>query len=162
MLSRLADDPDTLKGLKRLERKLQRDRAAILTDAEVELLGGILQAEVASALPALGDRVSPGAIRDQVRWQPVRERCRQARAERRWDVKHASLATRIPMYRLRAVEEARIGSMKPDLAWRYFQALGIESWVQTWVRRNRDLAARLGLVLPPRGALRRSSLRRSG
>jgi hypothetical protein len=83
-------------------------------------------------------------------------RCREARGVR--GIRDVSVALRIPLYRLRAIESGHLRDVRADLARRYFRLLGIESWVARWCRANRDLATRVGLLDP---ANQRPSPRRS-
>lgn len=102
------------------------------------------------------DVIKPGLGRIRaerlVRWHPLGVRCRQARGERGWGFRDASVVTQIPQYRIRAIEDGRLSLVRADLARRYFRALRIESWVARWIRANRQLAERAGLgVMKARG-----------
>ncbi len=131
-------------ALKRIERKLQRDRAAILSDAEVLTLAEEVRSQFAVSFP---DAVEPTAklTEDLVRWRPLGERCRQARLERGWTFRTASVATGVPQYRIKALEHGLLTLVRPDLARRYFRALKIVPWIERWARANGDLAERVGL-----------------
>jgi len=136
-------------ALQRIERKLLRDAAALLTEREVALLAALLRTEFAASFPD-APLPTPAAVEDMVRWRALGRRCLQARDERGWGFRDASAVTRIPLYRLRAIEEGRFQDVKPDLARRYFRALRIEEWVSRWARANRELAARvLGVGAAP-------------
>jgi len=125
-------------SLKRLERKLQRDRTAILTDTEVTLLSQEVRTAFAeSSLPI--DPPNPRVVDDLVRWRSLGQCCRQARYERGWGLRVASVVTQIPQYRIRAIEDGHLAQVRADLARRYFRVLGIGSWVERWVRANRNL-----------------------
>jgi hypothetical protein len=138
-------------ALKRLERKLQRDRTALLGKVEVSLLAAEVRAAFAASFPHVAIEMA-GNVEDLVRWRPLGARCGEARAGRGWSYKDASAATGIPEYRIKAIEEGRLREVKPELARRYFGALGIDDWVARWARANRELAARvLGLLAPHRG-----------
>lgn len=128
-----------------LERKLRRNTASILTNAEVRLAAAeikrLLGWEAAEFLQ--GSRIRP---EDTIRWSSLKTRCEQARAERELTLKDAARALRVPRYRLEAVEAGRLGELKPEIAHRYFSFLGIESWVKRWLRFNSGLARRAGFV----------------
>lgn len=134
--------PETVK---RLERKLRRSNAGILTDAEVRLgtaeIKRLLGWEATELLQ--GSRIRS---QDTVRWSSLKTRCEQARAERGLTLKEAAGALKVPRYRLEAVEAGRLAELKPEIAHRYFSLLGIESWVKRWLRANPGLARRTGLV----------------
>lgn len=143
---------------KRIERKLRRSNAAILTDAEVRLV----TAEIRRLLgPGVIELLPESSFRpqDTVRWSSLTARCEQARAERELTLKDAAKALKVPRYRLEAVEAGRLAELKPEIAHRYFSFLDIESWVKRWVRANPGLARRAGLVpqRPGRGKDRTNS-----
>lgn len=129
----------------RLERKLQRNPAAILSADEVGFLVGearrVLGAQFSSLFGA-------GSLQceDVLRWGSLRARCEQVRAERRIDIKDAAVQARISRYRVVAIESGRLRELRPELAWRYFDFLGIRTWVKKWVRSNVDLATRAGIA----------------
>lgn len=132
------------EALKKLERKLKRDRAALLTDAEVSLLAKEIRKAFAASFP-LAPAQSLQDTERLVRWHPLGEQCRQARSGRGWGFRDASVVTQIPQYRIRAIEDGRLSLVRADLARRYFRALRIESWVARWIRANRELAEHAGL-----------------
>jgi len=130
----------------RLVRKLNRDPAAILTDQDVAVfIASAMQMSKALFAPMkrepsasyLGDR-----LEDVIRWGPLAMRCQQAREKAGLDLKAAAKAVGIPRYRADAIERGYLGSFRPDLAWRYFESLGISDWVRRWSRANRELATR--------------------
>lgn len=129
----------------RLARKLTRNPAAILAADEVELL-------VNEARCALGTQFSSllagrsVLFEDLVRWGALKARCEQVRTERRIDIKVAAAQARIPRYRVVAIESGRLREVVPELAWRYFDFLGVRAWVKKWIRANMDLATRAGIA----------------
>ena len=137
----------------RLEAKLRRNRAAILTNDEVKACVAearrILVPEL--AILADGDRVG---FENHVRWGAMKARCERAREELGCDLKSAAAATNMPRYRLHAIEMGYLPEFRPELAWRYFGFLGIAAWVKRWVRANPELAERSGIA-PPRSKLAR-------
>jgi transcriptional regulator with XRE-family HTH domain len=74
------------------------------------------------------------------------DRAKQTRASRGLSIKDVSTQLKIPRYRLTAIEEGRLSEVKPEIALRYFQFLGIESWVKRWSRANLVLAKRVGIA----------------
>ncbi len=123
----------------RLEKRLQRNAASILSDDEVKIL-------MSEARRVFEPHffLFPG-FEDVVRWGSLKARCEQARAERGIDVKSAAVKAGIPRYRVEAIESGQLRELRADLAWRYFDFLGICPWVKKWVRTNSDLAARAGI-----------------
>lgn len=144
---------------KRLERKLRRNNAGILTDAEVRLVTAEIKRLLGWKATGLlqGSRIRP---EDTIRWSSLKTRCEQARAERGLTLKEAARVLKVPCYRLEAVEVGRLGELKPEIANRYFSLLGIESWIRRWLRANPGLARRAGLTQQRSGrAKARTNLR---
>lgn len=144
-------------ALAALEKKLAADTSAILNPAEVRLLNRELQRVVTSSFPDLPADVLDHSD-DTIRWHALGARCAQARGAR--GIRDASVAVGIPQYRIRAIESGRLTEFRVDLAGHYFRFLGIEEWVTTWCRANRELATRVGLVTRQRDA--RGQPRRRG
>jgi hypothetical protein len=127
----------------RLERRLARDRTAILRAPEVALLDRELRRALAESFPSL-PATALERSEDVIRWQPLTAMCKGARRAR--GIRDMSVVTGIPQYRLRAIEDGHLSALRPDLARRYFRVLGIEKWVTRWCHANRELAARAGLL----------------
>jgi len=127
----------------RLNRKLRRNPAAILAADEVQ----VFVREAQRVLGRDGVLLCGGAARfeDTVRWGSLRARCERARAAGGMDIKSAARGSGIPRYRVEAIENGRLGELRPDLAWKYFDFIGIRTWVNRWIRSNADLAKRSGL-----------------
>lgn len=130
---------------KRLVRKLRRDEASILTDAEVQLLAAEMRRLLGPAFAEVTG-ISGFRLGDTVRWLSLKARCEQARADRGLSLKEAAVAFKVPRYRLAAVEAGARGEFKPEIARRYFQFLGIEPWVRRWSRANPRIARRVGIA----------------
>jgi hypothetical protein len=130
-------------ALVRLERKLARDRTAILSASDVDLLDRELRRALAESFPNL-PATALNRSEDVIRWQPLSAKCKEARRAR--GLRDMSVITGIAQYRLRAIESGHLSEIRPDLARRYFRVLDIEDWVMRWCRANRGLAARAGLL----------------
>ena len=130
-------------ALVRLERKLARDRTAILTGSDVQLLNRELRRAMADSFPSLPANALDRSG-DVIRWSALGERCKAARGVR--GIREMSVITGIPQYRLRAIESGHVSEIHSALAQRYFRYLGIEGWVAQWCRANRKLAQRAGLL----------------
>ncbi len=83
---------------------------------------------------------------DVIRWHSLGARCKDARGAR--GLRDAAVASGIPQYRIRAIENGHRSEIRPDIAHRYFRFLDIEDWVARWCRANRELATRTGLIDP--------------
>jgi len=100
-------------ALVRLERKLARDRRAILSAADVHLL----DIELRRALVASFSDFPAEALErseDTIRWHALGQRCQEARGVR--GIREVSVGSGIPQYRLRAVESGRLSEIRADLA----------------------------------------------
>jgi len=131
------------RELARLERRLARDRTAILSASDVEMVDRELKRALAESFPGLPAQALDRSG-DVIRWQALGAKCKEARRAR--GLRDMSLITGIPQYRLRAIESGHLSEIRPALAHRYFRVLGIEDWVTRWCRANRELAARAGLL----------------
>jgi hypothetical protein len=131
-------------ALARLEQRLARDPCAILSATEVRLLDGEVRRALLASFPGIEPHLSRSE--DMTRWQALGARCRQAPGAR--GIRDISVTSGIPQYRVRAIESGHLSEVRADLARRYFQFLGIETWVTRWCHANRELAARVGLMDP--------------
>src|SRR5262245_40827925 len=131
----------------KLVRKLNRYPAAILTDRDVAIFVASAQRIWRGELLGVAAAENLGSrVEDVIRWGSVGMRCSQARSMAELGLNEAAKAVGIPRYRADAIESGQLGSFSPELAWRYFEFLGITNWVRRWARANRDLAARAGLA----------------
>lgn len=104
-------------ALVRLERKLARDRTAILNGGDVQLLNHELRRALADSFPGLPANALDGSG-DVIRWSALGERCQAARGVR--GIREMSVITGIPKYRLRAIEGGRVSEIHPALTQRTF------------------------------------------
>ncbi|HLC41989.1 MAG TPA: helix-turn-helix domain-containing protein [Methylomirabilota bacterium] len=98
--------------------------------------------------PELADLLDTSRVKfeDVIRWSSLGARCQRARADRGVTIRDVAIALKVPQYRLQAIEKGALRELKTTIARRYFQFLGIESWVRRWSRANRELARRAGMV----------------
>jgi len=129
----------------RLNRRLRRNNTVILTNAEVEVLVGEARRVFG---PELADLLDTSRVKfeDVIRWSSLGARCQRARADRGVTIRDVAVALKVPQYRLQAIEKGALRELKPTIARRYFQFLGIESWVKRWSRANHELARRARVV----------------
>ncbi len=90
-----------------------------------------------------------------IRYMPLGQEIRKARAGKRLSIKEASAALKIPQYRIKAIEEGHFSQIDPELFKIYASFLGIGDYVKTWSGENTELAEKLGISgrkekLPPR------------
>jgi hypothetical protein len=128
----------------KLIKKLKR-KTSILTETEVEFLAANVRRGLDESFMKAYDP-SGVKLKDGIRWSSLADRSKQARARRGLNIKDVSTQLKIPRYRLTAIEQGRLSEVKPEIALRYFQFLGIESWVKRWSRANLVLAKRVGIA----------------
>jgi hypothetical protein len=148
-------DTENLALLARLAKKLRR-KTSILTDDEVEVAAHHVRRLLGEVVGSELD-FSSNRTEDTVRWSSLRARCEQERQKRKLGFKEISSQLKIPQYRLRSVEDGRLGEFNPDIAHEYFKFLGIEPWVKRWARANGDLAKRTGIIPFPGSRRKRPS-----
>jgi hypothetical protein len=106
---------------------LNNDELAILANGIHQVLGE----SVTLAVEAYGLDVE--AI---LRFMPVAERCRIARARKDLSLKDAAGALRVPQYRLKDIEENRVGAVDQAVLVLYIELLDIKQWFSRWKAQN--------------------------
>ena len=109
---------------------LNNDELAILANGIHQVLGE----SVTLAVEAYGLDVE--AI---VRFMPVAEKCRIARARKDLSLKDAARALRVPQYRLKDIEENRVGAVDQAVLVLYIELLEIKQWFSRWKAQNSSL-----------------------
>ena len=100
-------------ALVRLERKLARDRRAILSAADVRLLDNELRRALVSSFSDLPAEALERS-EDIIRWHALGQRCQEARGAR--GIREVSVGSGIPHYRLRALRA--VGCRRSGQTWR--------------------------------------------
>ena len=85
-----------------------------------------------------------------LRFMPVAERCRIARARKDLSLKDAARALRVPQYRLKDIEENRVGAVDQAVLVLYIELLDIKQWFSRWKAQNSSLYESLRPNLRPR------------
>lgn len=109
---------------------LNNDELAILTNGIHQVLGE----SVTRAVEAYGLDVEA-----LLRFMPVAERCRIARARKDLSLKDAARALRVPQYRLKDIEENRVGAVDQAVLVLYIELLDIKQWFSRWKAQNSSL-----------------------
>ena len=109
---------------------LNNDELAILANGIHQVLGE----SVTVAVEAYGLDVE--AI---LRFMPVAERCRIARARKDLSLKNAARALRVPQYRLKDIEENRVGAVDQAVLVLYVELLDMKQWFSRWKAQNSSL-----------------------
>ena len=109
---------------------LNNDELAILANGIHQALGE----SVTLAVEAYGLDVE--AI---LRFMPVAERCRIARARKDLSLKDAARSLRVPQYRLKDIEENRVGAVDQAVLVLYIELLDIKRWFSRWKAQNSSL-----------------------
>lgn len=74
-----------------------------------------------------------------LRFMPVAEKCRIARARKDLSLKDAARALRVPQYRLKDIEENRAGAVDQTVLVLYIELLDIKQWFSRWKAQNTSL-----------------------
>ena len=74
-----------------------------------------------------------------LRFMPVAERCRTARARQDLSLKDAARALRMPQYRLKDIEENRVWAVDQAVLVLYIELLDIKQWFSRWKAQNSSL-----------------------
>jgi hypothetical protein len=74
-----------------------------------------------------------------LRFMPVAERCRIARARKDLPLKDAARALRVPQYRLKDIEENRVGAVDRAVLDLYIELLDMKQWFSRWKAQNSSL-----------------------
>jgi hypothetical protein len=106
---------------------LNNDELAILANGIHQVLGE----SVTLAVEAYGLDVE--AI---LRFMPVAEKCRIARTRKDLSLKDAARALRVPQYRLKDIEENRVGAVDQAVLVLYIELLDIKQWFSQWKAKN--------------------------
>jgi hypothetical protein len=107
----------------------------ILTDTEVAYILARMAEMFSPEWRVVIMRDSAG-VEAQVRFGSVAARCRKARVLRRLSLKEAATGTRLPQYRVRAIETSRLHEVQLAALQRYVRFLGLQSWFKLWSRAN--------------------------
>jgi hypothetical protein len=109
---------------------LNDDELAILANGIHQLVGE----SVTLAVEAYG--LDLEAI---LRFMPVAESCRTARARKDLSLKDAARALRVPQYRLKDIEGNRVGLVDQAVLILYIELLDIKWWFSRWKAQNISL-----------------------
>ena len=74
-----------------------------------------------------------------LRFMPVAEKCRIARARKNMSLKDAARALRVPQYRLKDIEGGRVRVVDQAVLILYIEFLEIKQWFSRWKAQNRSL-----------------------
>jgi predicted GH43/DUF377 family glycosyl hydrolase len=115
---------------------------SILRDTELSLLRErlreVLGPEIVGAMKSYGIDMDAS-----LRFSSLAAKCRAAREEKGFSLRQAALKLKVPQYRLREIEDARIKAINGTLLRTYVEFLGIEQWFSRWAKQNRVLHARV-------------------
>jgi len=114
---------------------LNDDELAIVANGIHQLVGE----SVTLAVEAYGLDVEA-----TLRFMPVAERCRTARARKDLSLKDAARALRVPQYRLKDIEGNRVGVVDQAVLILYIELLDMKRWFNRWKAQNSSLYETLG------------------
>ncbi|HEX7772706.1 MAG TPA: helix-turn-helix domain-containing protein [Pyrinomonadaceae bacterium] len=78
-------------------------------------------------------------VEAMLRFMPLAEKCRTARARKGLSLKDAARALKVPQYRLKDIEENRVRSVDQAVLVLYIELLEIKQWFSRWKAQNRSL-----------------------
>ena len=82
-------------------------------------------------------------IENNLRFRAVAVRCLEARETAGLNLKAASLALKIPQYKLKDIESGSLWRIDPNIFHRYLEFLGLRRWYGKWAKANPKLAMTL-------------------
>ena len=83
---------------------------------------------------------------DSIRMQSLTKTFRNAREMGNQTLKDVSGKTKIPQYRIRAIEEGKLSEIKPKLLRQLSQYYDLDEWCLRWAVKNTELASGLGML----------------
>lgn len=120
------------------------DETKILDEDEVQRLLGLML----GALPytvkemlVLKD-INP---EDSIRIRSLSKSFQKARETAKEMLKDTSSKTKIPQYRIRAIEEGKLAEIKPEFLKQLSRYFGLDEWCSRWATVNTELASGLGM-----------------
>ena len=125
---------------------MKRPKATnILDDEEVELLTNLVMAALPSGAQKLilSGHSNP---EDTIRMRSLGATFKEARESSNECLKDTSLKTKIPQYRIRAVENGNVSHIKPVFLRSLSLHFRLDEWCSRWSSKNRELAERLGML----------------
>ncbi len=114
------------------------DPGEIVSDEVVAMLAKELRRLIADSFPAATP--SPQHAERTIRFMPLSTQITRRREELGLDVRTLSRRLKIPQYRIRDIEEARLGKIVPEFLRRYVEALELEEFFADWQKANPALA----------------------
>ena len=110
-----------------------------------EELAGYIEDMILAAMPVLGEANDKYGLRpkDMLRFQIVSETCRSQREKKGIAFKQASLALKVPQYRLKYIESSGVKYINAGILECYIDYLGLRDWFDSWKEYNLDVYKRL-------------------
>lgn len=118
--------------------------AKILTPQEIRLVARRVKAMLPPKI-FQSSRSRSRSVEDILRIGSLSKRCQIEREQLGLTVKQVATQLRVPQYRVKAIDEGRIGEIQKEVLERYLILLQLHEWVQEWIAANPGLARRLGI-----------------
>ena len=103
-------------------------------DAIAEMTKEMLGSHTSSLLGSYGVNVQ-----HIVRFQYISRICQKARKLKKLTIKKVSAQSKIPQYRLKAIENCSIVEIRADDLDKYIEFLDIEELFKLWLKKNKDV-----------------------
>ena len=116
----------------------------ILDDEEVHLLTSLVMAALPDGAKELllSSKSNP---ENTIRMRSVRATFKNARESANESLKDTSQKTKIPQYRIRAIESGDVSYIKPNCLRTLSSYFRLDKWCARWASKNRELSERLGM-----------------
>lgn len=128
---------------RRLARALSRNE--ILSHAQVKETVRLIRAQMGPEWLAFAEKLSFD-FGDSVRLGSLRARIAAARESRGLTIKQVATELHLSQYRVKAAERGSPREMRPEVAQRHIEFLGLRRWARRWATANPILAKRIGLA----------------
>lgn len=128
-----------------MTKKEHAFRRRILTDAEITAFAQHMRKVMGPILAVISDGHSI-SIEDTLRFQSLAFRLAEARRAKGLTLKEAAASLKVPKYRLDDIENASIGNIRPEIALRYVEFLGLKNWFGRWRKVNLKLTTQMGFT----------------
>ncbi|MCZ6548322.1 MAG: helix-turn-helix domain-containing protein [Deltaproteobacteria bacterium] len=119
----------------KLSKKAQALRQKILLEDEIRLISQRLREVMGQPFIDLPEQYGLN-LEDNLRFQTVTVRLREAREDRGMSLKDAAAALKVQQYRLRDIEDGRLKNILRDVLINYVGFLKLKRWFGRWKGAN--------------------------
>lgn len=117
----------------------------ILTDSEITAFAQHMRKAMGPTFAVIADGHDL-SIEDTLRFQSLVFRLAEARSAKGLLLKEVAASLKVPKYRLDDIENASLRNIRPEIAMRYVEFLGLKTWFGRWKKANLKLATQMGFT----------------